>query len=79
MTRHPAGVVAPFSMLVPVFGMSAAWVVLGETVTWRELAGGVLVVVGVLLGSMSSARSRTAPPSTPPQTAPTVTGVASSP
>jgi O-acetylserine/cysteine efflux transporter len=79
MTRHPAGVVAPFSMLVPVFGMSAAWVVLGETVTWRELAGGVLVVVGVLLGSMSSARSRTAPPSTPPRTAPTVTGVASSP
>ncbi len=78
MTRHPAGVVAPFSMLVPVFGMSAAWVVLGETVTWRELAGGVLVVVGVLLGSAASARSRTAPPSTPPRAAATVTGVASS-
>ncbi len=78
MTRHPAGVVAPFSMLVPVFGMSAAWVVLGETVTWRELAGGVLVVVGVLLGSGASARSRTAPPSTPPRAAATVTGVASS-
>lgn len=78
MTRHPAGVVAPFSMLVPVFGMSAAWVVLGETVTWRELAGGVLVVVGVLLGSRASARSRTAPPSTPPRAVATVTGVASS-
>jgi O-acetylserine/cysteine efflux transporter len=78
MTRHPAGVVAPFSMLVPVFGMSAAWVVLGETVTWREIAGGVLVVVGVLLGSIASARSRTAPPSAPPRAVPTVTGVASS-
>ncbi|WP_402466992.1 EamA family transporter [Isoptericola aurantiacus] len=51
MARHPAGVVAPFSMLVPVFGMSAAWVVLGETVSAGELAGGVLVVGGVLLGS----------------------------
>ncbi len=78
MTRHPAGVVAPFSMLVPVFGMSAAWVVLGETVTAGELAGGVLVVVGVLLGSTSSARSRTRPPSTPPRAAATAAGVASS-
>jgi len=56
MGRHPSGVVAPFSMLVPVFGMSAAWLVLGETVTPGELAGGVLVVVGVLLGSRAGRR-----------------------
>jgi O-acetylserine/cysteine efflux transporter len=51
MTRHPAGVVAPFSMLVPVFGMSSAWLVLGEGVTLGEGIGAALVVGGVLLGS----------------------------
>jgi O-acetylserine/cysteine efflux transporter len=51
MKRHPAGVVAPFSMLVPVVGMTAAWVVLRETVSPGELIGGALVVGGVLLGS----------------------------
>lgn len=52
MSRHPAGVVAPFSMLVPVVGMTAAWLVLGETVTPPEALGGVLVVGGVLLGGL---------------------------
>lgn len=56
MARHPAGVVSPFSMLVPVVGMSAAWIVLGERVTVPELLGGVLVVGGVLLGSRRSLR-----------------------
>lgn len=51
MVRHPAGVVAPFSMLVPVVGMSAAWLLLGEKVSPGELAGAMLVVGGVLLGS----------------------------
>lgn len=54
MARHPAGVVAPFSMLVPVVGMTAAWVVLGETVTPGEAIGAVAVVAGVLLGSTGS-------------------------
>lgn len=48
MARHPAGSVAPFSMLVPVVGMSAAWVLLGEQVHPVEAAGGVLVIGGVL-------------------------------
>jgi O-acetylserine/cysteine efflux transporter len=52
MSKHPAGVVAPFSMLVPVVGMTAAWLILGETVTLPELLGGVLVIGGVLLGSL---------------------------
>ncbi|WP_151526845.1 EamA family transporter [Serinicoccus kebangsaanensis] len=48
LARHPAGVVAPFSMLVPVVGMTAAWWVLGERPVPLEVAGGVLVVAGVL-------------------------------
>ena len=51
MARHPAGVVAPFSMLVPVVGIVAAWLVLGERPAALELAGGVLVVGGVLLSA----------------------------
>ncbi|MEU2946748.1 EamA family transporter [Nocardiopsis alba] len=60
MTRHPAGVVAPFSMLVPVVGMTAAWAVLGETASPGELVGGALVVGGVLWGSTRGRRP--APP-----------------
>lgn len=51
MARHPAGLVAPFSMLVPVVGLSAAWVVLGETLDAAEVLGAATVVGGVLLGS----------------------------
>ncbi|WP_240686814.1 EamA family transporter [Amycolatopsis suaedae] len=51
MRRYPAGVVAPFSLLVPVVGMSTAFVVLGERPTWIEIGAGVVVVAGVLLGS----------------------------
>ena len=51
MARHPAGTVAPFSMLVPVVGMSAAWVVLGEAVSPGEAVGAVLVVAGVLVAT----------------------------
>ncbi|MDR7253659.1 O-acetylserine/cysteine efflux transporter [Nocardioides sp. BE266] len=51
MARHPAGTVAPFSMLVPVVGMTAAWVVLGEGVSRGEAAGALLVVGGVLVAT----------------------------
>ncbi|ALG85477.1 EamA family transporter [Gordonia phthalatica] len=69
MTRHPAGVVAPFSMLVPVFGMSAAWIVLGQAVTPIEAVGGVLVVGGVLLGSAVRKSRRAGVDVTPPAVA----------
>ena len=58
MAHHPAGVVAPFSLLVPVAGMSAATVFLGERISAYEIAGGAVVVVGVLLGSITRRRRR---------------------
>lgn len=58
MTRHPAGVVAPYSLLVPVAGMLSAWVFLGETVSPVELFGGLVVITGVLLGSVRLRRRR---------------------
>jgi O-acetylserine/cysteine efflux transporter len=52
MSRHPAGRVAPFSMLVPVTGLSAAWLALGETPQPLELLGGLAVIGGVLWASL---------------------------
>lgn len=62
MARHPAGMVAPFSMLVPVTGLLAGWAFLDETPTGLELLGGLLVIAGVLWASArvgSSRRART--------------------
>ncbi len=70
MTRHGSALVAPFSMLVPVVGLSAAWLLAGETLTWPEAAGAALVVAGVL----HAGRRRTPAPAdaaavTPPRQA----------
>lgn len=41
--------VAPFSLLVPIFGLTAAWVALAEPLTWRLAGCGVLVLAGLTL------------------------------
>lgn len=60
MARHPSSTVAPFSMLVPVVGIGASWLLLREPTSVAELALGGLVVAGVLLGSTRGSRSRSA-------------------
>jgi O-acetylserine/cysteine efflux transporter len=55
MARHPAGVVAPFSMLVPVVGLSASAVLLGEDIEVATAVGAALVIGGVLWGSLRKA------------------------
>ncbi|WP_332700556.1 EamA family transporter [Devosia sp.] len=45
--RHPAGLVAPFTLLVPVVGFAAAFVLLGEMVTPLEIAGSLLILAGL--------------------------------
>ena len=47
--RHPAGLVAPFALLVPVVSFAAAFVLLGEAVSPLELAGSVLIFAGLML------------------------------
>jgi O-acetylserine/cysteine efflux transporter len=46
---YSAGTVAPFSLLVPVFGLGFSALLLGEPLTVRTVVAGVLVVSGVLL------------------------------
>ncbi len=77
LARHPAGVVAPFSMLVPVVGIATGAVVLHEIPTRLELLGALLVVVGVLVGSWT-VRRPAAPTSGPVTTAPPAAPVSSS-
>lgn len=45
--QHPASVVAPFTLLVPITGLLSGWLVLGETISMLEIAGGVLVIIGL--------------------------------
>ncbi|HEX4301585.1 MAG TPA: EamA family transporter [Rhizomicrobium sp.] len=49
MARHPAATVAPFALLVPVFGMSTSALLLGEPLqSWKLIAAG-LVLAGLAL------------------------------
>jgi drug/metabolite transporter (DMT)-like permease len=55
LARHAAGVVAPYSLLIPVVGIGGAFVALGERPSAVALAGAAAVVGGVLVGSRSPA------------------------
>ena len=49
LTRYDAAVITPFALLIPVFGMGASALVLGEPVTWWKLLAGTLVLGGIML------------------------------
>jgi drug/metabolite transporter (DMT)-like permease len=57
MRRYPAGVVAPYSLLVPVVGIALSAAVLGEQPSVVELGSAVLIVGGVLLGTPRAIRT----------------------
>jgi O-acetylserine/cysteine efflux transporter len=50
LNKYGATTVAPFSMLVPFFGIGSAAIVLGEPIFAVDIVGGVLVIGGILLG-----------------------------
>ncbi|MFD8303072.1 EamA family transporter [Streptomyces sp. NPDC059690] len=56
LRRHPASTVAPFSLLVPVFGMSSAALFLGESVSGLRWCATALLVGGVGLASVTGRR-----------------------
>lgn len=47
LSQHPASTVAPFTLLVPITGLGSGWLLLGETISPVEIAGGALVVAGI--------------------------------
>lgn len=58
LQRNEASVVAPFFQAGPLFGYALAWLVLGETLNHRQLAGGGLIVIGGLLLSIHPGAGR---------------------
>lgn len=61
MGRHPASKVAPFSLGVPVIGLFAGILILGEVVTPWQWAGALLVLlalVSVVVGGLAKGSAR---------------------
>lgn len=61
LARHPAATVAPAALLVPVFGMTASSLLLGEPMPPWKLGATSLVLIGLGLNTLG-----TRPPATPP-------------
>lgn len=55
--RYPSPSVAPFSLLVPVSGLSSAWLVLGEVPTAAQVAGSLVAIGGVGLVVLGGRRA----------------------
>jgi O-acetylserine/cysteine efflux transporter len=49
LARHPAATISPLALLVPVFGMGASALVLGEALPPWKLAAALLVLSGLAL------------------------------
>jgi len=49
LSRYPASQVAPFSLLVPVVGLSSAWLFLGEALSSVQWVGAAIVMLGLLI------------------------------
>jgi O-acetylserine/cysteine efflux transporter len=84
LARHPSSTVAPFSMLVPVVGFTASWLILGERPALGEVLLGAVVVAGVLVATRPARAAAAAPtvtdqPAADQPAARQVTGSAPSP
>ena len=58
LARYPTSAVVPFTLLVPVIGILAAWAVFDEKPTGSELVGGA-IMLGGLAAAVVSRRPRT--------------------
>ena len=61
LAQHPAASVAPLALLVPVFGMSASALVMGESLQPWKLAAFALVMAGLTIGLLWPRFSRRMP------------------
>lgn len=49
LARYPTSAVVPFTLLIPVVGILAAWLVVNEQPTFTELIGGAVMLVGLAI------------------------------
>lgn len=66
LARHQASLVAPFTLLVPPVGLLTASVVQHEAPGPLEITGSVIMLAGVAITAIRSARARTGNPSQQP-------------
>lgn len=55
---YPSSAVVPFTLLVPVVGMTTAWLVLAEVPSAAEVAGGLLLLAGVAIAVLRGGQRR---------------------
>src|ERR1700761_4209505 len=60
LQAEEASVVAPFFQISPLFGYVLAYLVLGETLSGRQLSGGALIIAGALFVSLKLGASGSA-------------------
>ena len=48
LRRYDSSTVAPFSLLVPVVGMAAAWLLRGEAISWQRAAAAAMILAGMM-------------------------------
>jgi O-acetylserine/cysteine efflux transporter len=53
LKNYPVVLIAPFTLLVPIVGMSCAVWLLDEPAQWWKLAGAALVLVGLAMNVIS--------------------------
>ena len=58
LSQNTASKVVPFALLVPVFGMAASVLLIGEVVTWWKMLAMVLILSGLLLANMKISLGR---------------------
>ncbi len=56
LARHPAATIAPFALLVPVFGIGASVLLLGEALPFWKIAAASMVIGGLAIGFLDSGR-----------------------
>ena len=57
LQSEEASVVAPFFQSAPLFGYVLAYLVLGETLSAQQMAGGVMIIFGTLIVSIRFGRN----------------------
>ena len=66
LARHPAATISPLSLLVPVFGMGASALFLGEPLQSWKLTAAVLVLAGLAINTLWPLVERRRMATTPP-------------
>lgn len=56
LARHPAATVAPFALLVPIFGLGASALLLGEALPLWKIIASAMVIGGLAVGFIDSRR-----------------------